>query len=177
MAGRNKSKELIKEIKDGNEAVLLYLFRKYYGEMKRIFQSYRVDEKEIPAQVAAMLVKIWMEIHRNDFSENIDLPSYLLNTAKENASKLAIEKKEGRKNKIKYLTVDDKNQQQIVAECVNVLDKASRQALQWHYAENYTIEQVAEKLKIDVAGANDFLNKAFGQLSSIVKIRTEYAAT
>jgi DNA-directed RNA polymerase specialized sigma24 family protein len=176
MAGRNKNKELIKEIKEGNQEILLYLFRKHYAEMKSIFSSFNVRENEIPAQAAGVIVKIWMEIHRNDFSENIDLASYLLNTAKENGETLAAERKAQRKNKFREIVVDGKAPQEIIAECVNVLDIASRQALQWRYAENQTIEQVAEKLKIDVAAANDFLSKAFLQLSSIVKIRMEYAA-
>jgi len=171
MAGGNKNRELIKEIKSGNQDILLYLFKKYYHDMKHVFQSRNVEEKDILAQAAAVIVQVWMEIQRNDFSENIELESYLLNTSKDNAERLAAEKKANKKNKLTDVAVDERTPREIIAECVNVLDTASRQALQWHYAENQSIEKVAEKLKIDVAAAHDFIGKAFTQLSSIVKIR------
>ena len=173
MASANKNRELIKEIKQGNEEVLLYLYRKYYTDVKRIYSSHQISDSEIPAQVAHAIVKIWMEIHRNGFSENIDLVSYLLNTATEDAERLASEKKADRKNKFRNNASDNKLPQEIVAECVNVLDDASRKALQWRYAENYSLQQVAEKLKADVAATHDLLGKSFLQLSSIVKIRMQ----
>ncbi len=173
-----KSRQLIKEIKDGNEEVLLYLFRKEYAVLKRIFFSGGAHEKEIPALTAAVIVKVWMEIHKNDFSENIDLSSYLVNTAKENARQYATEKKLKRKMKahmhIDEVDLQPKTPQEVMAECVNVLDDASRKALQWHFAENHSVEQVAQKLKIDTVAAHDFLHKAFAQLASIAKIRMDY---
>ena len=66
--------------------------------MKRIFRSRSIKEKEIPVQAAAAVVKVWMEIHRNDISENIDLPSYLINTARECADSAKAEKKAKRKS-------------------------------------------------------------------------------
>ena len=173
MLSAQKSRELVKEIKSGNEEVLLYLFKKHYADMKRIFSSYRMREKEIPSHVASMIVKIWMEIQRNDFSENIDLSSYLLNTARERAEKIVAERKASMKNKPTEV-IADKSPQEIIAECVNVLDDKSRKLLQWRYAENNSMEQLAEKLKVDVMSVHDVLLKAFAQLASIVKIRMEY---
>jgi DNA-directed RNA polymerase specialized sigma24 family protein len=166
---RNKNKELIQDIKNGNEEILIHLFKKHYIELKAIFSSYTRDEKVLTAEIARVIVRIWLEIHRNDFSENIDLESYLLNTAKDSAEKLAADKR------LKNIKSDrTKTPQEIIADCVNALGDSSRKALELRYAEHYSIEEVAEKLKIDVAAAHDLLDKSFMQLSSIAKIRMEF---
>lgn len=170
MAGRNRNKELIKEIKSGNEEVLLHLFKKYYKDLKRIFHSYSIKESDMPSLASAVLVQIWMEIQQNDFSENIDLPSYILNTGKEMGQKTAEERKERRKDRNKEV-VEVQMPRDIIAECVNVLDPAAKQALQLRYAENKSVDEVAARLNKDISAAHELLFKAFDQLSAIVKIR------
>ena len=166
---RYSNKELITEIRNGNEDVLVYLAGKYFRHAGRIMRMKGIKDSSTPGIFSTVLVKVWLDVQHHTFPPSIEFETFFLNSLQDYITDL---KEKKRDNQLKSTDLFSTQQKEVVAQCVSILDENAKNLVQAHYAEQLSFEKIAVRFNYSNAViAQHEVNRAMSQLEGIVKLR------
>lgn len=162
--GRYSNQEIITSIQNGEEDVLFYLTGKYFQSSRRWLRRKGVKDSETPSVFSNILLNVFREVQKNDFSKNNDVEIFFFNTLKEELINIHATGNEK--------TEKQEEDAQIVARCFSILSDESKKILSERYVENLSFEQIASRENFSNPVIAEFeFTKAFSQFESIIKSR------
>ena len=174
------SKQILKEILDGNEDVLPFLTRKYYPASRRMLRLRGFRDKDTPAIFAEVLMDAFVSLSAAQ-GENTALKSldsfqfeeYFFDRLKHFIGEQ--KKSHAEKNSESEDAEAVSNilaQQKVRAKCVQVLDPEYQDLLYARAVKNLSYEKIADQFKFSnpVIAQYEF-NKACAQLEAVITAR------
>jgi hypothetical protein len=161
-----RKKNIIEEIKAENSEILPYIVRKFFPVGRKFLVQKGVRDSLTPGIFTNALTKILLRIKKNNFPSEVDFNSIL-------QSALLQESKEINNH---YSEIEDFNHkdliQDVVANCVEILDSQSQKLLFHRFAEGLTYEEIALKVGYGNSVIAQFETaKVFKQLQTIANAR------
>lgn len=158
---RYSNQEIITLIQNGDEDVLFYLTGKYFQSSRRWLRRQGVLDSDTPSVFSTVLLKVYREIQKSNFSKNNDVEVFFFNSLKDELNHL----RAGGKEKPEEETP-------VIARCFSILSEESKKILSERYVENLSFEQIASRENFSNPVIAEFeFTKAFSQFESIVKSR------
>jgi hypothetical protein len=165
---RYSKSEIIPEITNGNRDVLVYLARKYFPSARRLLRIRGFHDEQTPDIFSDVLVTVFMKLQRQP-DEYLDFEIYLLRALNEHIKSLK-ENSSHSKASEEFRSVD------IVSQCVTIMDEQSQQLLFSRVSGKMSYERIKDKFQFSNAVIAQYeVNKAFGQLEGIVKLRLNFS--
>ena len=160
------NKKLVAEFKGGNDDVVSVAARKFFPSARKFLRMKGVRDKFTPQAFADSLVAVLLEIRRNKVSELADFNGILNSALGREAEALRSFRRAGTDEVTEDTNAD------VAAQCVSVLDAASKQLLYLRYGERKSFEEIAAILNFSNPVIAQFeVEKAYRQLEGIVKVR------
>ncbi len=141
--------QLIQKIKNGDESVLDYLYKKNYKMMTRMIVKNNGTEEEAQDIYQEAIVIFWQKARRDDFVLTSKISTFVYSVCQnlwrkelERKSKISGEMVEGRE----YNDFEKEERDNIIAKCLNSLGETCKKVLMYYYFDNYSMQEIAEKL-------------------------------
>jgi DNA-directed RNA polymerase specialized sigma24 family protein len=165
----NKNRKLVDEIKNGSDDVLVYLAANYFKAAQKVIRSRGFRDSASPEIFTDVLIKVWLAVRQPEVPSNIEFDTFFFNSLNDY---LAEQKKKKKNKLIDPAELMKKQQAEIVARCVLIMDEDLIRLLTARYAEQLSFEKIAQRFNYNNAViAQHELNKAVHQLEGIVKLR------
>ncbi|MCX6291896.1 MAG: hypothetical protein NT126_09055 [Bacteroidetes bacterium] len=171
---RYSNKQLITEIRNGNEDVLDFLATKYFSHARRVIRLKGIKDSTAPELFSIVLVKAWFDVLFHKLPANIDFEAFFYSSLEDYIRELKDRKKN---NSLKSDSLFSNHQKEVVAQCVFILDEQAKKLVHAHYGEKLSFEKIASRFNYSNAViAQHEVNKAMNQLEGIVKLRLNISA-
>ena len=163
--GSLSDQAILERIKQGDESVLILLYRKHYGMVKNFILKNNGDESVVDDIMQDTIIALWKNANKPAFLLQSKLSTYVLAI-----SKNLWFKELKKRNKFKlvdeasHLSIGSENQKdnfdkEIIAEMVNEMDETCRKLLSYFYFDGYSTRLIAEKLNF--ANADSVKSKKY----------------
>ena len=161
---RYSNQEIITSIQNGEEDVLFYLTGKYFQSSRRWLRRRGIQDSKTPSVFSIVLLKVYREIQKSDFSKNNDVEILFFNSLKEELNQSLANEKEK--------TQKPEEEIEIIARCFHILSDESKKILSERYVENLSFEHIASKENFSNPVIAEFeFTKAYSQFENIIKSR------
>lgn len=150
--GSLSDQAILERIKQGDESVLILLYRKHYGMVKNFILKNNGDESVVDDIMQDTIIALWKNANKPAFLLQSKLSTYVLAISKNLWFKEL-------KKRSKFKLVDETNQLNkaidtqknnlddgIIAEMVNEMDETCKKLLSYFYFDGYSTRMIADKL-------------------------------
>ena len=150
--GSLSDQAILERIKQGDESVLILLYRKHYGMVKNFILKNNGDESVVDDIMQDTIIAVWKNANKPAFLLQSELSTYVLAISKNLWFKEL-------KKRSKFKLVDETNQLNkaidtqknnlddgIIAEMVNEMDETCKKLLSYFYFDGYSTRMIADKL-------------------------------
>lgn len=157
--------EIIERIKQGDEKVLLYLYKQHFSMVKSFVLKNNGDESFVNDVLQDAVIAVWRNVHKESFILTSKLSTYIMGIAKNLWFKEL-------KKRTRFKLVDETNHlnagseeikhsldQSIIVEMIAELDETCKKLLTFFYFDGYNNTLIAEKL--GMANANTVKSKKY----------------
>lgn len=163
--GNSRDLTILERIKEGDESVLVYLYKKHYTMVKNFILQNNGDKSVVDDIMQDTVIAVWKNANQPSFLLQAKLSTYILAIAKNLWFKEL-------KKRSKFKLVDETNHldngselqkdtmdQHIVLEMVNQMDETCKRLLSYFYFDGLSTKIIAEKL--DFANADTVKSKKY----------------
>jgi len=165
---RYSKSEIIPEITNGNREVLVYLARKYFPSARRLLRIRGFRDEQTPGIFSDVLISVFLKLQQQQ-DEYLDFEPYLLRALNDHIKFL-------REEVINKKSNEEVRPAEIVSQCVSIMDEQSQQLLFSRVSGKMSYESIKEKFQFSNSVIAQYeVNKAFGQLEGIVKLRLNFS--
>ena len=174
-----RDSQLIEKIKLGDETALDYLYRKNYKMMTRLVINNNGTEDEAKDIFQEAIIILWQKARTDDFVLTSKISTFLYSIC-QNLWRKELERKSKHTNEMKenkeYTDFDKQEREKILHSCINALGETCRKVLMFYYFDNFSMQEIAEKLgfsNADTAKTKKY--KCKKELDDLIK--SNYKAT
>ena len=168
-----KDSEILERIRQGDECVLDYLYKKYYRMMTRIVLSNNGTENEAKDVYQEALLTFWQKAASGKLVLTSRISTYLysicLNQWRkelDRKSRLSFEEVD----KKEYQTYDAKERLKIVMDCIGQLGDVCKSVLTYYYFDGMRMQEIAKKMNFaNINTAKTKKYKCKKRLDSLIK--------
>lgn len=163
--GKLADHTVLDKIKQGDEQILIYLYKQHYTMIKNFVLKNGGDENVVDDILQDTVIAVWKNANKTNFLLQSKLSTYMMAIAKNLWFKEL-------KKRTKFKLVDENNQleqktenmqldmdKSIVVSIVEQMDETCRRLLAYFYFDGLSTKVIAEKL--DFANANTVKSKKY----------------
>lgn len=174
-----KDKELIAQIKKGDEKALDYIYKKNFKSIIKMVLNNRGTEDEAQDIYQDALIVLWQKVQKDDFVLTSKLSTYLYAICK-NLWLKELERKSKligtEKDEVEFIDFEQKERIKIIHDCIDSLGDTCKKVLTYYYFDGMSMQEIAKKLgfaNADTAKTKKY--KCKKELDSLIK--SKYKAT
>lgn len=174
-----KDKELITQIKKGDEKALDYIYRKNFKSIIKMVLNNKGTEDEAQDIYQDALIVLWQKVQKDDFVLTSKLSTYLYAICK-NLWLKELERKSRlvgtEKDEVEFINLEQKERIKIIHDCIDSLGDTCKKVLTYYYFDGMSMLEIAKKLgfaNADTAKTKKY--KCKKELDSLIK--SKYKAT
>ena len=154
MLGLNRLSDhrVIERIKQGDERVLVNLYKDHYTMIRNFILKNNGDEGVVEDILQESVVAVWRNVHKKEFVLQAKLSTYVMAIAK-NLWFKELKKKsrfklvdESQQEKLSGVMAESNLDQHIIVDMVRNMDETCRKLLSYFYFDGYNNKLIAEKL-------------------------------
>ncbi|GAB4398557.1 MAG: sigma-70 family RNA polymerase sigma factor [Microscillaceae bacterium] len=174
-----KDSLILKKIKEGDERALDIVYKKNYKMMVRLIIKNNGTEDEAKDIYQEAIVVFWQKARQPEFVLTSKISTFLYSVCLnlwrkelERKARLSSEMKDGET----ISNYDQLEKEKVVQECINSLGETCRQVLMYYYFDNYSMQEIADKMgfaNADTAKSKKY--KCKKELDNLIK--SKYKAT
>ncbi len=174
-----RDSQIMEKIKQSDESALDYLYKKNYKMMTRIVTNNNGTEDEAKDIFQDAIIIFWQKVRSDDFQLTSKISTFLYSVC-QNLWRKELERKSKQTNEIadikEYSDFDRQERENILHSCMNELGETCRKVLMYYYFDNFSMQEIAEKLgfaNADTAKTKKY--KCKKELDDLIK--SKYKAT
>jgi RNA polymerase sigma factor (sigma-70 family) len=174
-----KDKELITQIKKGDEKALDYIYHKNFKSIIKMVLNNKGTEDEAQDIYQDALIVLWQKVQKDDFVLTSKLSTYLYAICK-NLWLRELERKSRlvgiEKDEVEFINLEQKERIKIIHDCIDSLGDTCKKVLTYYYFDGMSMLEIAKKLgfaNADTAKSKKY--KCKKELDSLIK--SKYKAT
>ncbi|MEM6643235.1 MAG: sigma-70 family RNA polymerase sigma factor [Bacteroidota bacterium] len=144
-----KDSEILQRISKGDEQVLDYLYKKYYGMMTRVVLSNSGSEEEAKDVYQEALVAFWQKAAKGDLVLTSKISTYLYSICLNQWRKELDKKSRRQEEEVDegyYQSYESEERSKIVHACIEELGEVCRKVLTHYYFDGMNMQEIAAKL-------------------------------
>lgn len=150
--GSLNDQAILERIKDGDESVLVLVYKKHYGMVKNLILKNSGDITVVDDIMQDTIIAVWKNANKPTFLLQSKLSTYILAIAKnlwlkelKKRSKFKVVDENSPKNTL-IDTQKENLDSDIIAEMVNEMDETCKKLLSYFYFDGYSTRLIADKL-------------------------------
>jgi RNA polymerase sigma factor (sigma-70 family) len=144
-----KDSEILERIKQGDEVVLDYLYKKNFKMMTKMVMNNNGNEDEAKDIYQEALIVFWQKASSGNLTLSSKISTFIYSICQnlwrkelERKSRFSMEEKDGEE----VYDVDRKERIEIINNCISQLGETCRKILSYYYFDNLSMFDIAEKL-------------------------------